>query len=103
MSPVKMLLAGEHVHGATLPAGIAILPSVSSAMTPPRRHPDGKHMRVITIGCDNLIALFHVKADSCHDCFLPDIKVQKPPIRPIRKAARLFPQIVAGAPCDGRL
>src|SRR5690606_35118754 len=71
MTAVEVLLFGEHVHGAALALGKAAATSGQFSHHAARAHARCKHMTMIAIGGDNLIALPQPHPHAPHHALLP--------------------------------
>jgi hypothetical protein len=75
MAAEELFFAAEHVHGAALAFGIAAPPAGQFRHHSLGVHAAGKHVAVIAIRRDHLVALrlSHLQTDN--DGFLPDIEM----------------------------
>ncbi len=75
VATVKILLAGEHMHGATLTVGIPGRTARKLCHHATGGHASHQHLPVVSVRCNQLIAIFQAHLDTNHHSFLPDIQV----------------------------
>src|SRR5690606_38747563 len=72
---IKILLLGEHVHRAALTLGVSSTASGQLSHHAARAHAGCKHMAMIAVAGDDLIAFLQVHLHADDDGFLADVKV----------------------------
>src|SRR5690606_5002655 len=72
---IKILLLGEHMHRATLALGVSSTASGQLSHHATRAHAGCKHMTMVAIAGDDLIAFLQVHLHTDDNGFLADVKV----------------------------
>src|SRR3546814_19890229 len=75
VTTVEVLLLAEHMHGATLALGVAVLASSQLGHDAARVHAAGEHVSVVTVAGDHRIPVVDGRLHADDDGFLADVKV----------------------------